>query len=48
VVSGKVPRSRMWSEVVKPTAWDAINNGSAKPADVFPKVDEKLNALLNE
>ena len=48
VVSGKVPRSRMWSEVVKPTAWDAINNGSAKPAEVFPKVDEKLNALLNE
>jgi multiple sugar transport system substrate-binding protein len=47
VVSGKVPRSRMWSEVVKPTAWDAINNGSAKPAEVFPKVDEKLNALLN-
>ncbi len=48
VVSGTVPRSRMWSEVVKPTAWDAINNGSAKPAEVFPKVDEKLNALLNE
>lgn len=47
VVSGKVPRSRMWSEVVKPTGWDAINNGSAKPADVFPKVDEKLNALLS-
>ncbi|MCU0507932.1 MAG: substrate-binding domain-containing protein [Anaerolineae bacterium] len=47
VVSVKAPRSKMWSEVVKPTAWDAINNGSAKPADVFPQVDEKLNALLS-
>ena len=46
VVSGNVPRSKMWSEVVKPTAWDTINNGSAKPAEVFPQVDEKLNALL--
>jgi hypothetical protein len=46
VVSVKAPRSKMWSEVVKPTAWDAINNGSAKPADVFPMVDEKINALL--
>jgi ABC-type glycerol-3-phosphate transport system substrate-binding protein len=47
VVSGKVPRSKMWSEVVKPVAWDKINNGSAKPAEVFPQVDEKLNALLS-
>jgi len=47
VVSVKAPRSKMWSEVVKPTAWDALNNGSAKPAEVFPKVDEKLNALLS-
>ena len=44
VVSGKVPRSKMWSKVVKPVGWDAINNGSAKPAEVFPMVDEKLNA----
>jgi ABC-type glycerol-3-phosphate transport system substrate-binding protein len=47
VVSVKAPRSKMWSEVVKPTAWDAINNASAKPADVFPQVDEKINALLS-
>ena len=32
----------MWAEVVKPTAWDVMNNGTAKPADVLPKVDEKL------
>lgn len=47
VVSVKAPRSKLWSEVVKPTAWDAINNGSAKPADVFPQVDAKINALLS-
>jgi multiple sugar transport system substrate-binding protein len=47
VVSG-VPRSKMWAEVVKPTAWDAMNAGSAKPADVLPKVDEKLQKLLDD
>jgi ABC-type glycerol-3-phosphate transport system substrate-binding protein len=47
VVSG-VPRSKMWAEVVKPTAWDALNAGSAKAADVLPKVDEKLQKLLDE
>jgi len=47
VVSG-VPRSKMWSEVVKPTAWDAMNAGTAKPADVLPKVDEKLQKLLDD
>ncbi|MCX7707867.1 MAG: sugar ABC transporter substrate-binding protein [Anaerolineae bacterium] len=47
VVSG-VPRSKMWAEVVKPVAWDLINNGTAKPAEVLPKVDEKLQALLDE
>jgi len=47
VVSG-VPRSKMWAEVVKPTAWDALNAGSAKAADVLPKVDEKLQKLLDD
>jgi len=47
VVSG-VPRSKMWAEVVKPTAWDVINAGTAKPADVLPKVDEKLQKMLDE
>ncbi len=47
VVSG-VPRSKMWAEVVKPTAWDALNNGSAKAAQVLPQVDQKLQAMLDE
>ncbi len=38
MVSG-VPRSKMWAEVVKPVAWDMMNNGTAKAADVLPKVD---------
>ena len=40
VVSG-VPRSKMWAEVVKPTAWDVMNAGTAKAADVLPKVDDE-------
>jgi multiple sugar transport system substrate-binding protein len=47
VVSG-VPRSRMWAEVIKPNGWDAMNNGSAGPSEVFPVVDQKLQALLDE
>jgi multiple sugar transport system substrate-binding protein len=47
VVSG-VPRSKMWSEVVKPTAYDQMNAGSAKAADVLPKVDEKLQKVLDD
>ncbi len=48
VVSAGVPRNKMWSEVVKPTAWDVINNGTGKPTDVLPKVDEKLNKMLDD
>ena len=47
VVSG-VPRSKMWSEVVKPTGWDPMLNASAKAADVMPKVDQQLQGLLDE
>lgn len=47
VVSG-VPRSKMWAEVVKPTAWDVINAGTAKAADVLPKVDDKVQKLLDD
>ena len=47
VVSG-VPRSKMWAEVVKPTGWDVINAGTAKPTEVLPKVDEKLQKLLDD
>lgn len=47
-VVGKVPRSKMWAEVVKPVAWDPLLNNSAKAADVLPKVDEALQKLLDE
>jgi multiple sugar transport system substrate-binding protein len=48
VVSAGVPRSKMWAEVVKPTAYDAINAGTAKVADVLPKVDAALQKLLDD
>ena len=47
VISG-VPRSLMWSEIVKPTGWDPLINGSATAAEVMPKVDEQLQAKLDE
>jgi multiple sugar transport system substrate-binding protein len=47
-VVGKVPRSKMWSEVVKPVAWDPLIGGTAKAADVLPKVDEGVQKLLDE
>ncbi len=47
-VIGKLPRSKMWSEVVKPLAYDPLTNNSAKAADVLPKVDAALQKLLDE
>lgn len=47
VVSGKVPRSKMWSQVVKPTAWDLFNSGNGQPKDLLPEVDKKLQELLD-
>jgi ABC-type glycerol-3-phosphate transport system substrate-binding protein len=47
VISG-VPRSLMWSEIVKPTGWDPLINGSASAADVLPLVDQQLQAKLDE
>jgi multiple sugar transport system substrate-binding protein len=47
-VVGKVPRSKMWSEVVKPVAWDVLMAGKATAADVLPKVDEGVQKLLDE
>ncbi len=47
-VVGGVPRSLMWSEIVKPTGWDPLINGSAKAADVLPAVDQALQAKLDE
>ncbi|HEU4323933.1 MAG TPA: extracellular solute-binding protein [Roseiflexaceae bacterium] len=46
-VIGKVPRSKMWAEVVKPLGWDPLQNNSAKAADVLPRVDEALQKLLD-
>jgi multiple sugar transport system substrate-binding protein len=47
-VIGGIPRSKMWSEVVKPTGWDPMLNGSATAAEVLPQVDEGLQAMLDE
>ena len=47
VVSG-VPRSKMWSEVVKPVGWDTMMAGKAKATEALPKVDEALNKVLDE
>ena len=47
-VVGGVPRSKMWSEVVKPVGWDPLIGGTAKAADVLPQVDAGLQALLDE
>ncbi|NOK58453.1 MAG: hypothetical protein GFH27_549279n259 [Chloroflexi bacterium AL-W] len=47
-VIGKVPRSQMWSEVVKPNGWDPLLNNSATAAEVLPAVDEALQRLIDE
>jgi multiple sugar transport system substrate-binding protein len=47
-VIGGVPRSLLWSEIVKPVGWDPMINGSAPAADVLPKVDEAMQAKLDE
>lgn len=47
VISG-VPRSRMWAEVVRPNGYDPMLNASATAAEVLPRVDEALQALLDD
>jgi multiple sugar transport system substrate-binding protein len=47
VVSG-VPRSKMWSEIVKPVGYDPLVAGLATAAEVAPKIDEELQALIDE
>lgn len=47
-VVGKVPRSQMWSQVVKPVGWDPLMAGKATAAEVLPKVDEGVQKLLDE
>lgn len=47
-VVGGVPRSKMWSEVVKPVGYDPMLGGSATAAEVLPNVDEELQKVLDE
>ena len=47
-VIGGIPRSKMWSEIVKPFGYDPLIGGSATAAEVLPKVDEELQKLIDE
>lgn len=47
-VIGGIPRSKMWSEVVKPVGYDPMLGGSATAAEVLPKVDEELQKLIDD
>jgi multiple sugar transport system substrate-binding protein len=47
-VIGGVPRSKMWSEIVKPEGYDPLMNDSATAAEVLPKVDAALQAMLDD
>lgn len=45
---GGIPRSKMWSEVVKPVGYDPMLGGSATAAEVLPKVDEELQKVIDD
>ena len=47
-VVGGVPRSKMWSEIVKPVGYDPLLGGSATAAEVLPKVDTELQKVLDD
>jgi multiple sugar transport system substrate-binding protein len=47
-VIGGVNRTKMWSEVVKPTGYDPLLGNSAAAAEVLPGVDEGVQRLLDE
>jgi multiple sugar transport system substrate-binding protein len=47
-VIGGIPRSKMWSEVVKPVGYDPLIAGSATAAEVLPEVDAKLQEMIDE
>jgi multiple sugar transport system substrate-binding protein len=42
-----IARDQLWAEVVKPMGWDPLIIGSAKAADVMPKVDAGVQKLLD-
>ncbi len=46
-VVSAVPRSKMWSEVVKPVGWDPMIAGKATAAEALAKVDSELQKLLS-
>jgi len=47
-VVGGIPRSKMWSEIVKPVGYDPLINGSATAAEALANVDAALQASLDE
>jgi len=47
-VIGGISRNQFDQEVVKPVGWDPMVNGSATAAEVMPKVDEGVQAMLDE
>jgi len=47
-VVGGIPRSKMWSEIVKPVGYDPMLGASATAAEVLPKVDEELQKVIDE
>lgn len=47
-VIGGVPRSKMWSEIVKPVGYDPLLGNSATAAEVLSKVDQELQEVLDE
>jgi multiple sugar transport system substrate-binding protein len=47
-VIGGIPRSKMWSEVVKPFGYDPMVGGSATAAEVLPTVDEELQKVIDD
>lgn len=47
-VVGGVSRGKMNGEVVKPTGWDPLIAGSASAAELLPKVNEGVQALLDD
>jgi multiple sugar transport system substrate-binding protein len=47
-VVGGIPRSKMWSEVVKPFGYDPMVGGSATAAEVLPTVDEELQKVIDD
>jgi multiple sugar transport system substrate-binding protein len=47
-VVGGLPRSKMWSETVKPVGWDPMINGTASAEEALAAVDKELQIKLDE